>query len=212
MTNKKRKREDQQQPIGETTAAASDTATEIPAKLTKQQKRDIKRSACSTTYSKLTLSTTAASTDTNEHNKQQHQLQCSADSGASDLVAPPTKLTKQQRRDAKRAEIKAPETARASTVDDVGKQAIGKPSVYKRIPILPALSPFPDMKIDRFLNPKDKHFQKILDTCYDGFVLDKPEAYSDDFHTSFESAFLDMEKSGLFQFDLTQPAGLGTKV
>ena len=213
MTNKnKRKRENQQQPCKVIAAAAeSDTLTEVPAKLTKQQKRDVKRAACNTSNDQRTLTITATTTNSNGDDEH-HSPECSLDDVAFAEVAATTKQTKQQKRDAKRAASMMPVVAKASTADDIGQQTIGKPSVYKRVPVLPALSPFPDMKIDRFLNPKDKLFQKVLETCYDGFVLDKPEAHSDDFHTTFESAFLDMEKSGLFQFDLTQPAGLGTKV
>ena len=212
MTNKnKRKRENLQQTSKVVTAATeSDTLTEVPAKLTKQQKRDIKRAVCNTSNEQRMLTITA--TNSNGDEVQHHSPEYALDNVDLAEVAAPIKLTKQQRRDAKRAAGVIPEVERASIFDDIGQQTVGKPSVYKRVPVLPALSPFPDMKIDRFLNPKDKHYQKVLETCYDGFVLDNPEAHSDDFHTTFESAFLDMEKSGLFQFDLTQPAGLGTKV
>jgi hypothetical protein len=130
----------------------------------------------------------------------------------TDNAAQP-KLTKQQKRDAKRASSKLSDASKVCISDITGKkQLIANSSVYKRLPVLPPATPFPDLHIDRFLNPKDKHFQKVLEACYDGFTLDKPESHSDDFHSSFEKSFLDMEEKGHFLFDYTQPAGLGTKV
>ena len=129
---------------------------------------------------------------------------------------PDARLTKQQKRDKRRAVIAAGERKSAGTVTTTADNSTDikemNTSVYRRIPILPPPSPFPQLNVDRFLVPSDKNFQKVLDTCYDGFVMDKPEEYLDEFHESFETSFTDIEKSGVFQFDMTQPAGLGTKV
>jgi hypothetical protein len=175
-------------------------------KLTKQQKRDAKRSSSKATdNSKISNDSVV--------DKGSVKMDCDDYKQPVDSAAQP-KLTKQQKRDAKRAGARLADTSKVSnTSDSTGKKhLIANSSVYKRLPILPPATPFPELHIDRFLNPKDKHFQKVLETCYDGFTLDTPESHSNDFHSSFETSFLDMEEKGHFLFDYTQPAGLGTKV
>lgn len=147
-------------------------------------------------------------------NDKKRKLQESIGKNIGDVPEAAAKLTKQQKRDAKRNGNRLLETSSAASVaaDSVGLKTVNKASVYKRLPNLPPASPFPLLHVDRFLIPTDKNFQKILETCYDGFVLDEPKSFPDEFHESFQTSFTSLEKLGVFQFDLTQPAGLGTKV
>ena len=179
-------------------------------KPTKQQKRDAKRASALSPIASLQTKMMA------ENSKKSEISEPSVPIG--NVVpfddTPTTKLTKQQKRDAKRADAKISEQSTINTtVDSCGsKKPISGSSVYKRVPVLPADSPFPNLNVDRFLIPTDKNFQKVLETCYNGFLLDKPESYSEEFHKSFSSCFEKMDSSGFFQFDMTQPAGLDTKV
>jgi FTO catalytic domain len=147
-------------------------------------------------------------------NDKKRKLQENISKGVGDVPEAATKLTKQQKRDAKRNGNKLLEMSSAPSVavETLGLTTVNKASVYKRLPNLPPASPFPLLHVDRFLIPADKNFQKVLETCYDGFVLDEPKCFPDEFHESFQSSFTSIEKLGVFQFDLTQPAGLGTKV
>jgi FTO catalytic domain len=147
-------------------------------------------------------------------NEKKRKLQESIGKSVGDVPEAATKLTKQQKRDAKRNGNKTLEisSAPSAAVDTLGLKTVNKASVYKRLPNLPPASPFPLLHVDRFLIPTDKNYQKVLETCYDGFVRDEPKCFPDEFHESFQTSFTTMEKLGVFQFDLTQPAGLGTKV
>ena len=147
-------------------------------------------------------------------NEKKRKLQESIGKSVGDVPEATAKLTKQQKRDAKRNGNRLLEIQSASSTanDSLGLKTVNKASVYKRLPNLPPPSPFPLLKVDRFLIPTDKNYQKVLETCYDGFVLDEPKSFPDEFHESFQTSFSSMEKLGVFQFDLTQPAGLGTKV
>lgn len=191
-------------------AAPTREVGEDSLKPTKQQKRDAKRAAVFSTVG--SLQTKILADDTKKF------VICEQPAPIGDVVpfedTSTPKLTKQQKRDAKRAGAKTSEQSNNNTsLDSCGsKKPISGSSVYKRIPVLPADSPFPHLNVDRFLTPNDKNFQKVLDTCYDGFLLDKPESYSEEFHKSFSSCFEKMDSSGFFQFDMTQPAGLDTKV
>lgn len=85
-------------------------------------------------------------------------------------------------------------------------------SVYKRRTDYPGLFPdYPGPK-DRFIVPGDPKFDEVLKTCYGGFASDPEEAFPASFHKSFMTALDGLEKEDAYQFDLTQPAGLGTKV
>ena len=218
MTNNKRKRQEDSTVTKSVVAAAAverAIVSDGQPKLTKQQKRDAKRNGQSAQTSGSAIAAIQQEQATENVNRTSQVPSTVVPASVDDSA--PVKLTKQQKRDAKRASDKVAEnvktpTQNSNTTDSALQSSILKASVYKRIPVLPSPSPFPTLKIDRFLTPKDKHFQKVLGTCYDGFVLDKPEVHPNEFHTMFESSFLELEKSGVFQFDLTQPAGLGTKV
>lgn len=145
-------------------------------------------------------------------------------------------LTKQQKRDLKRAEKRKLEID--SVVGDKSssrrenretpKKKRGKCprntntvtpiaglSVYKRECILP--KPLPKLIADiipkdRLMIPSDQHFDNVIQTCYEGFVRQPPTVFDDEFHSGFYQVLDEMEKKNFFQFDMTQPAGLGTKV
>jgi hypothetical protein len=63
----------------------------------------------------------------------------------------------------------------------------------------------------RILTPQDADFQRVLKTSYPGFVADAPSEYPTEFHRQFCNALKGLDRNGVYQFDITQPAGLGTK-
>jgi mRNA N6-methyladenine demethylase len=65
---------------------------------------------------------------------------------------------------------------------------------------------------DRFIVHGDVGFDEAMKKCYGKCVVDTQEKFPDTFHNSFMTALDNLEKEGAYQFDLTQPAGLGTKV
>ena len=222
----KRKATDGRQEAIESAAVAEEAHAELDARLTKQQKRDIRRAIIAADDLKIANKAPSAS-DSAEVRKMNKTLKRRARNVRPEIIpptqitvnapsAPEVRLTKQQKRDKRRAVIAAGERKSVGTVTTTADNSADikemNTSVYRRVPILPPPSPFPQLNVDRFLVPTDKNYQKVLDTCYDGFVMDKPEEYPDEFHESFETSFTEIEKSGVFQFDLTQPAGLGTKV
>lgn len=118
-----------------------------------------------------------------------------------------TKLSKQERRNLNRQKKAA---GLAAAQND--SQVLRAESVYKRETVYPpsvsgSLGPW-----DRFLSPSDANFQTVLKTSYDGFVVSSPEAFSTSFHSEFQAAMEGLDEEGLYQFDVTQPGGLGTKL
>lgn len=118
-----------------------------------------------------------------------------------------TKLSKQERRNLNRQKKL---TCSMTTHND--SQVDRVESVYKRETIYPpsvsgALGPW-----DRFLSPSDANFQTVLETSYDGFVVSPPNAFSKSFHGEFQAAMEGLDEEGYYQFDVTQPGGLGTKL
>lgn len=126
------------------------------------------------------------------------------------------KLTKQQKRDAKRA-LEKPSTNRLTGYSNESSKIDGKVveekknSVYKRITVLPTEYGSSNVK-DRFLVPSDVEYQDVLQKSYLGFHTEPPEGFSEEFHSKFYGCFEELETCDIFQFDYTQPAGLGTKV
>jgi len=126
--------------------------------------------------------------------------------------------TKQQKRDKKRAEKRlhvGSESAydlnrKKSKQDSVGIERL---SVYKRECVLP--KPVPkgiNVPNKRMMLPADQGYDLVMKECYDGFIAQPPNAFENNFHSDFYEVLSEMEKKDYFQFDLTQPAGLGTKV
>lgn len=91
------------------------------------------------------------------------------------------------------------------------QQSCQSSSVYKRKTMYPGAYTLSFPK-NRFVIPSDKHFDQILSTCYSGLVRTPPTAFSAHFHEKFHNACKALDVKGMYQFDLTQPTGLGTKV
>ena len=85
-------------------------------------------------------------------------------------------------------------------------------SVYKRETVYPVTITDIDGPWDRFVTPADSNLSHILKTSYDGFVVSKADQFKRAFHNDFRSAMEGLDTEGFYQFDITQPAGLGTKV
>jgi len=132
------------------------------------------------------------------------------------------KLTKQQKRDKKRNEQNKNKTEHKVNKDNSKKKSNEKQhhqikasgsSVYKRKAYYPqSYISNNSTPMNRFINPKDKEYNKILNTSYDGFELDKKQAFEDEFHYEFERALEELDNQNIYQFDVIQPLGLKTKL
>jgi hypothetical protein len=119
------------------------------------------------------------------------------------------KLTKQERRNInkqKRASVSIP-LVKASQ----NQPSSGNISVYKRETeypesVLNCTGPW-----DRFVTPNDPTMGNILNTSYKGLVVCPPCDFEDKFHADFQASMEGLDQDGFYQFDITQPAGLGTK-
>ena len=135
---------------------------------------------------------------------------------ATAAPAPTISLSKKQaKRDKKRAEKQSMQTSStlpsSSSSSSSSCREAGS-SLYKRSVVLPLSCPFPNLE-NRFYYQTDRELPQLLSTSYSGFSVDPPEAYPDDtYHDTFLRAFNDFDDRGIFQFDYTQPAGLGTKI
>ena len=122
---------------------------------------------------------------------------------------------KQAKRDKKRAE-KAQQSTSSSTSSSSSSSSSSfcreaGSSLYKRSMVLPLSCPFPNLE-NRFYYQTDRELPRLLTTSYSGFNVDPPSVYPDTYHDEFLRAFTDFDDRGIFQFDYTQPAGLGTKI
>ena len=63
---------------------------------------------------------------------------------------------------------------------------------------------------DDFVTSRDKEFRSVLKTSYAGFCVDERDRFPKQFHDEFSSAFEQLERDGVFLYDVTQPRGLGT--
>jgi alpha-ketoglutarate-dependent dioxygenase FTO len=119
------------------------------------------------------------------------------------------KLTKQQKRDlkrnAKKQQFKAP-------LPPQKRNLVEGSSVYKRATTYPA--PFQNFRgaKDRFVTPDNKQYKAIVDSSYKGFATLPPNKFPTEYHDEFQSALETLDSQGVYQFDMTQPAGLGTKL
>ena len=129
----------------------------------------------------------------------------------SNLPTPPIdgskKLSKQERRNLNKQKKALPQNAVAAPA----RKETPTVSVYKRPteypePISNYIGPW-----DRFITPNDSELNGVLDACYKGCVISPPEEFESKFHADFRAAFEGLDAEGLFQYDVTQPAGLGTK-
>lgn len=86
-------------------------------------------------------------------------------------------------------------------------------SVYRRPPKYPLSFTKPlDPPVTGFVSETHPIFNEILCESYEGFAIENTECFEESFHEKFQRALKDLESEGYYQFDMTQPAGLGTKV
>jgi len=135
------------------------------------------------------------------------------------------KLTKQQKRDKRREFLKqqnsdsnvenkltSKQQRRQQQQQNNNKKEAYK-SVYRRQPCYPqSANNINDIPSNRFIYPKDKVYNRILKSSYEGFEIDKKEAFDEKFHSDFSHALEDLDHKGIYQFDIIQPLGLGTKL
>ena len=140
-----------------------------------------------------------------------------AKDGAHKLVASgPSKLTKQQKRDIRKAQ-KAKET-QAQSPHLFPKSSRSAKSVYRRTPCYPAPPALTERellginRLGRLMHPLDAYFQEVMSASYSQFKVDEPVQFSPSFHERFQRSLKSLEDLGYYQHDYTQPAGLGTKV
>lgn len=136
------------------------------------------------------------------------------------------KLTKQEKRNLKKKEkllaeagqcVNACSKATTATADPVAPHhqttTSLQTSVYKRVPVYPRSYPMASSALQQgFVEAHNKNFNKIIETCYEGFAIQNSDAFPREFHDKFQKAMKGLETLGFYQFDMTQPAGLGTKV
>ena len=122
----------------------------------------------------------------------------------------PQKLTKQQKRDLKRNQKAQSHYSGALQV----KSSSSSISAYKRDTVYPRMpSKLAHSALDRFIEPSDTVlYNELLASSYEGFVTVPSENFDEKFHEIFESSLAGLDAFGAFQFDITQPAGLGTKL
>lgn len=148
-------------------------------------------------------------------------VKCAAPAGSPNMdesnSTTTRKLTKQEKRNLKKRERQIAEAGQC-VISQPGSVVKQKPdqnsSVYKRLPVYPRSFPMPTSSAAQqgFIEPHHKSFQKILETCYEGFSIQQQDAFPREFHDKFQRAMKGLESLGFYQFDMTQPAGLGTKV
>ena len=142
-----------------------------------------------------------------------------------------TKLSKQQKRDLKRAAQVQAGTREAKhkkrqkhihnhhgrgfsdSKHDVEEIAIVPLSVYKRDnPVIEPLSVGMDIDPDTILYARDRHFDQVLQHSYDKFVHEPQSTFPDTFHSTFKTALSDLNRQHVYKHDLVQPFGLGGKI
>lgn len=84
-------------------------------------------------------------------------------------------------------------------------------SVYKRIPAHPLVLSKPLLS-NYFVTSSHSRFAEVVDGPYKGFQLEVTGQYPQSFSERYQKALIALDDFGLYQFDMTQPAGLGTKV
>ena len=65
---------------------------------------------------------------------------------------------------------------------------------------------------NRFITPHDIEYLSILKQCYNGFHIMNEHELSLSFHHLFQISLKGLEKEGFFQYDITQPTGLNSKL
>lgn len=127
------------------------------------------------------------------------------------------KLTKQERRNRNKL-LKAGVLPSSQSVKQAdasnAEQKASVSSVYKRIPVFPTSYQTPGTdNITDLVDENHPEFHQILETSYNGFHIDHPSDFpGTSFSHQFQSALRELDQLQFYQFDYTQPAGLGTKV
>lgn len=118
------------------------------------------------------------------------------------------KLSKQERRNLnKKNRINSALTVQPSATGKV----VPTESVYKRETVYPpSLTDF-EGPWDRFLTPADKEYQLVVNQCYKGLQVCPPEKFDVKFRADFDAALEGLDVEGFYQYDVTQPQGLGSK-
>ena len=114
-----------------------------------------------------------------------------------------------KKQDAKRAafSIKSTNIAALSNPNNNLPQSVYKRKTEYPAKILPYSGP-----TDRFVTPTDECFEQVLKSSYQGLSILGQDSFSTKFHSEFQSALIGLESIGAYQFDVTQPAGLGSKL
>lgn len=92
----------------------------------------------------------------------------------------------------------------------VQQQGAGQ-SVYKRVPTLPTLLSKP-LPTDYFVLEDHPRYQELIEGPYSGFQIEQPGTYPDQLGDSYKRALMELDNLNYYQYDMTQPAGLGTKI
>lgn len=118
---------------------------------------------------------------------------------------------KQQKRNKKRQEKLAPRSTNESVAKkDIILPLINATSVYKRESSYPASS---SSSLARgFLSQSHPDFATVVEQSYQGFAVQPASLYPSSFSTSYREALDALGSAGFYQYDMTQPAGLGTKI
>ena len=139
------------------------------------------------------------------------------------------KLTKQQKRDLKR-NAQAKEARKLGLLDQpfqnsstqsslAQESSGGSISGYRRKSTYPSLYLSDEQKNqvknniphNRFLTESDAGFKSIVHSSFSGYCYSPAESFSNSFHSKFERAMIGLEMENKYQYDVTQPARLGTK-
>ena len=133
------------------------------------------------------------------------------------------KLTKQQKRDKRRAELvssglREPKVSKKQKLQrevDSGKKILqsngksGTSSLPNGVPNgIPVTWNVPKT---RLMKADDQNFKNVMQTSYEGFKVDEPDVFSSEessfsFHDTFQTVLTSLD----YDFDVIQPLGLGT--
>jgi len=115
------------------------------------------------------------------------------------------KLTKQEKRNLKKKQ------QHLNNTQNITPTPTQNSSVYKRIPVYPNSYKLQKPQ-NRLIDASHPEFDDIVKTSYEGFSIENSDAFSPEFNEQFQTALREFDGMGYYQFDMTQPAGLGTKV
>ena len=93
-----------------------------------------------------------------------------------------------------------------------GGSTVPSMSVYKRRTEYPPGYSALQAPSGRFITPSDICFKDVMDKSYKGCVLQTAEKFKAEFHQEFQGALQGLDENNTYQFDVTQPAGLRTKL